>query len=375
MRLPCAPKAPLKRLNPKPATMNPAHQNQFLFMTISTTQTAHPEKKAATASTIVLAFASVYFFWGSTYTAIRIGAADMPPLLLAGTRFLVAGAILLAWCRWRGLRLAWPAKSMLLLALVGLLLLGGGNVGLIYAEKSLPSGLASLVLAVTPLYVALIELFLPRGEPLPIRGWLGMVLGFAGLAILLLPSLRSGFGGDRTRLLAIGALLAGALCWAVGSVLSRRARLNVNSSVAAAWQMLAAGGVSFVLGTALGQWPQFHLTASAAGSLAYLITGGSLLGYTGYIYLLEHVPVGKVASYAYVNPVVAVLLGIFLLHERPEPAEFLGMAGIVVAVFLLTTAQIKARTMPQPAARAVGAVVVSPALQRGVSSNDSSGAA
>jgi len=318
-------------------------------MTISTSLTAHPEKKAASTASIVLAFASVYFFWGSTYTAIRIGAADMPALLLSGTRFLIAGAILLAWCRWRGLRLVWPAKTMLLLALVGLLLLGGGNVGLVYAEKTVPSGLASLVLAVLPLYVALIEMFLPGGEPLPARGWLGMVLGFAGLAILVWPSLRNGFGGDSKRLLAIAALLAGALCWAVGSVLSRRARLSVNNFVAAAWQMLAAGGVCLALGTALGQWPQFHLTASAAGSLAWLITGGSLLGYTGYIYLIEHVPVGKVSSYAYVNPVVAVLLGIFLLHEHPEPAEFAGMAGIVVAVFLLTTAQVKARTKPQPA--------------------------
>jgi len=318
-------------------------------MTISTSLTAHPEKKAASTASIVLAFASVYFFWGSTYTAIRIGAADMPALLLSGTRFLIAGAILLAWCRWRGLRLVWPAKTMLLLALVGLLLLGGGNVGLVYAEKTVPSGLASLVLAVLPLYVALIEMFLPGGEPLPARGWLGMVLGFAGLAILVWPSLRNGFGGDSKRLLAIAALLAGALCWAVGSVLSRRARLSVNNFVAAAWQMLAAGGVCLALGTALGQWPQFHLTASAAGSLAWLITGGSLLGYTGYIYLIEHVPVGKVSSYAYVNPVVAVLLGIFLLHEHPEPAEFAGMAGIVVAVFLLTTAQVKTRIKPQPA--------------------------
>src|SRR5271165_2552924 len=124
-------------------------------MANSTQQRPHTEKKAATTASIVLAFASVYFFWGSTYTAIRIGAAQMPALLLAGTRFLVAGAILLAWCRWRGLRLAWPPKTMLLLGLIGLLLLGGGNVGLVYAEKTVDSGLASLVLAVIPLYVAL----------------------------------------------------------------------------------------------------------------------------------------------------------------------------------------------------------------------------
>jgi drug/metabolite transporter (DMT)-like permease len=316
-------------------------------MAHSTISTARTEARTVSTASIVLAFASVYFFWGSTYTAIRIGAADMPALLLAGTRFVIAGVILLTWCRWRGLRLLWPPKTMLMLGLMGLLLLGGGNVGLVYAERTVPSGLASLVLAVIPLYVALIEMLLPGGEPLPVRGWLGLALGFAGLAALLWPSLRNGLRGDRTLIWAIAALLGGALCWAVGSIVSRRARLKVNSFVAAAWQMIAAGALSTVFGTALGQWPQFHLTLSAAGSLVYLITGGSLLGYTGYIYLIEHVPVGKVASYAYVNPVVAVLLGIFFLHERPAPAEFAGMAAIVVAVFLLTTAQFKAKPSHQ----------------------------
>jgi drug/metabolite transporter (DMT)-like permease len=232
---------------------------------------------------------------------------------------------------------------MLLLSLIGLLLLGGGNVGIVYAEETVPSGLASLVLAVIPLYVALIEMFLPGGEPLPARGWLGMALGFLGLAALLWPSLRSGIAGNSAVLWALAALLAGALSWTIGSILSRRAHLPVNSFVAAAWQMLAAGAFNTLAGTALGQWAHFHLTGSAVGSLAWLITGGSLLGYTGFIYLIEHVPVAKVASYAYVNPVVAVLLGIVLLHERPARAEFAGMACIVVAVFLLTTAQVKAK--------------------------------
>jgi drug/metabolite transporter (DMT)-like permease len=268
----------------------------------------------------------------------------MPALLLAGTRFFIAGAILLAWCRWRGLRLFWPLRTMLLLGVVGLFLLSIINVALVYAEVTVPSGLASLVLAVMPLYVALAEMLLPGGEPLPVRGWIGMVLGFAGLAALVWPSLRCGLAGDLTRLIAIGVLLGGAFAWTVGSILSRHARLPVNSFVAAAWQMLIAGAVNIALGTALGQWPRFHVNAASVGSLAWLITGGSLIGYTAFVYLLEHVPVAKVSSYAYVNPVVAVILGIFLLHERPESSEFEGMVAIVVAVFMLTTSQIKVKS-------------------------------
>jgi drug/metabolite transporter (DMT)-like permease len=186
-------------------------------------------------------------------------------------------------------------------------------------------------------------MLLPRGELLATRGWLGLLMGFAGLAALLWPSLQHGFGGNRTVLWAIAALLFGALSWAVGSILSRRARLPLNSLVAAAWQMLIAGFFCTGLGTALGQWPQFHLNVYSVGSLAYLITGGSLVGYTCFIYLLEHVPVAKVSSNAYVNPLVAVLLGILFLHERPAAAEFAGMAAIVVAVFLLTSAQVRAK--------------------------------
>jgi drug/metabolite transporter (DMT)-like permease len=305
-----------------------------------------PQRKAATRLTIVLAFASVYFFWGSTYTAIRIATAHMPAFVLAGIRFTISGAMLLAWCRLRGLRLIWPPKTMLVFAVAGLLLLAAGNTGLVYAEKMVPSGLSSLVYAVIPLYVALIEMFLPHGEALPRRGWVGVMLGFAGLAALVYPSMHGAVAGNRGLLWAYAALFGGAFAWTIGSLVTRHARVAANSFVAASWQMLIAGVACLMAGSMLGEWPRIDMTTATAWSLAYLVVCGSLLGYTSFIYLLEHLPAAKVLSYTYVNPVIAVLLGIVLLGERPAPPEFAGMAAIVFSVFLLTTAKVNAKDAP-----------------------------
>lgn len=297
----------------------------------------------ASAASIILAFACLYFFWGTTYTAIRVGVAAIPAPLLAGVRFLISGAILLAWCRWRGMKISHPPRALLNEAVVALLLLSCSNVSLVYAEKTLPSGLAALSYAVIPLYVALIESLIPGGETLSARGWLGILLGFAGLAALLWPSLRAAVAGSSAVSWALAALLGGAFSWTIGSIYSRHVRRLVPVFVAAAWQMIFAGLFNTALGTALGEWPQAHFSRAALLSLLYLITGGSLIGYTAFVYLLEHVPVAKVTSYTWVNPVIAVLAGVFLLHERLASTGLTGMAAILVAVILLTTSQVRTK--------------------------------
>jgi len=311
-----------------------------------------PRVKAASMASIVFAFACVYLFWGSTYTAIRIGGQQLPATVLSGARFAIAGLILLAWCRFRGFKILLPARTLASLAMIGALLLVGGNVSLVYAEKLIPSGLASLIFAATPIFVALLEVALPRGEPLSTRGWLGVFLGFLGMVALLAPTLRqglqSGFLADTPRLIGILVCLAGALSWAIGSLYSRHRHLPVNSFVAASWQMLFAGVINLTLSTIFGQWPQAHWNFPAIASVAWLITGGSLIGYSSFVYLLEHVPVAKVSTNAYINPIVAVLLGVLVLHERLDPTEVAGMAAIVLAVALLTSSQVALKKQGQP---------------------------
>ena len=232
----------------------------------------------------------------------------MPALALTATRFLISGSLMLAFCRFRGLRIFYGRREMAWLALLGFLMLGLSNCALVWSEKVLASGLAALLVAVVPLYVALLERLLPGGENLHPKGLLGLLLGFAGLAALMWPSLRHGIHGQTTQALAGAVLLVGSLSWAVGSLLSRRARLPVNVVVAAAWQMLFAGLINGVLATLQGSWSSVQWTRPAALSIAYLVTFGSWVGYTAYIWLLHHVPVGKVATFAYVNPLVAVIL-------------------------------------------------------------------
>lgn len=227
------------------------------------------------------------------------------------------------------------------LALLGILMLFGGNIGLVWSEKYLASGLAALLVAVVPLYVAVIETLLPGGERLRARGIAGVVLGFLALIALLWPSFHAAVGTHSRPMQIIASLvvLLGALSWAVGSVRFRRLGLQVDPLVAAGWEMMAAGLCNVLLATAAWQWPRAKWNAESVGAIGYLVLFGSLLGFSCYIWLIHHVPVAKAATYAYVNPMVAVILGAVVLGEHLQLTEYVGMAAVICAVALVTTSR------------------------------------
>lgn len=294
---------------------------------------------------ILLAFTSVYLCWGATYTAVSIGVRLLPATILAGSRMLAGAAIMLTFCSLLGKTIFYRPGIMAWLGLLGALLLFGGNIGLVWSEQYLASGLAALLVAVVPLYVAIIESLLPGGERLRMRGIVGLGLGFLALVALLWPSFHQaltthGVSG-RMQIIAALVVLLGALSWSIGSVLFRRLKLPVDPLVAAGWEMMSAGLCNIVAASVAWQWPHADWNRRSVSAVAYLVLFGSLLGFSCYIWLIHHVPVAKVATYAYVNPVVAVILGAVVLGERLEPEEYLGMAAVVCAVALVTSSQMK----------------------------------
>jgi drug/metabolite transporter (DMT)-like permease len=292
---------------------------------------------------ILLAFCSVYLCWGATYTAMSIGVHLLPATILAGTRMLAGALIMLAFCGLRRKQLFYRRNVMGHLAVLGILMLFGGNIGLVWSEKYLASGLAALLVAVVPLYVAVIETLLPRGERLRARGIAGVALGFLALVALLWPSFHEAVSmhGRPMQMIAALVVLLGALSWAVGSVRFRRLALDVDPLVAAGWEMMAAGLCNILVATATWQWPHAVWNADSVGAIGYLVLFGSLLGFSCYIWLIHHVPVAKAATYAYVNPVVAVILGAAALKEHLQPTEYIGMVAVICAVVLVTTSRTK----------------------------------
>ncbi len=287
---------------------------------------------------VVAAFAAVYVVWGSTYLAIRFAIETLPPFLMAGARFLVSGAALYAWTRARGAprptRPNWRAA-----AVVGAFLLVGGNGGVAWAEQRVPSGLAALLVATVPLWMVLLEWWRSGGVKPGWRTWAGIAIGFLGLGILVGPA--ELLGGGAADGLGAAALVLASVLWAVGSVYSKRAALPESPLQATGMEMLAGGALLVLLGSLVGEWGRLDPASVSSKSLLallYLIVFGSGVGFTAYVWLLKHVEVAKVSTYAYVNPVVAVFLGWLLAGEAVTARTLVAAAVIVVAVAFITGA-------------------------------------
>ncbi len=314
------------------------------------TSTARPS-----AAKVLAAFAAVYVVWGSTYLAIRIAIESLPPLLMAGARFLLAGMLLYAIMRLRGepapARRHWGST-----ALIGMLLLMFGNGGVTLAERTVPSGVAALLVAMVPMWMVLLEWLRPGGNRPAKRTLAGLVIGFAGMVLLVGPS--GLMGGDRVDPFGAGLVIMGTLAWAAGSIWSRGAALPKSALLATGMEMVWGGAWLLLAGTIMGEWgtvdPSAFTTRSVLAFL-YLVVFGSLVGFTAYIWLLGVSTPARVSTYAYVNPVVAVLLGWALLNE-PLNARVLGAAAIIVAAVAVITMGKRAHAAPVAAAEPAKAV-------------------
>ena len=306
---------------------------------------------------VAIAFACVYLCWGTTYGAIHIAVQYIAPPLVGALRSFLSLAIFVAVCVGRGLSLRVSRREAWQLAIVGILMMSVNNVLLVWAESMVASGWASVIIAMIPILVAVIETALPNGETLNLRGWLGTLLGAAGILALLWPSLHGMAQGQRTAhnlhtLLGFSILLVAAFAFAAGSILGRRFRFRMEPFVATAWQIGAAGLTNLTISAAGGTFRTARYTPAALLSLAWLSIVGSLVGLTAYTYLLQHVPVTKVSTYAFVNPVIAVLIGVVVFHERLARAEIVGIIMILIAVATVILSRTRTTTLdsdPDPA--------------------------
>ena len=290
----------------------------------------------ASRALVIAAFAAVYLLWGSTYLAIRIAIETIPPFLMAGGRFLVAGGILYLWARWRGAPrpqpVHWRSASI-----VGLLLLVLSNGAVTWAEQTVPSGITSLIVCTVPLWMVLLDwLFFGGGRPTP--GVIaGVVLGLLGVVWLIGPGEIS--GADRVDPAGAAALLAAPIAWGFGSLWSRQATLPEAPLLAIGMEMVAGGALLLVLGLATGELPHLHVAAISARSLAallYLVIFGALIGFTAYLWLLRVTSAANVSTHSFVNPVIAVLLGWAVAGEAVTTRMLLASAVIIAAVALIT---------------------------------------
>jgi drug/metabolite transporter (DMT)-like permease len=290
---------------------------------------------------VILAFAMVYILWGSTYLAIGVAVDHVPPPMMGASRFIIAGLLMLGWRKLSGNSIAVSSAELFRLTVIGTLLLVTSNVVLGWAEQMIPTGLAALLIAITPLWFLLLERLSHKGERFSARAIVGIAFGIAGVAVLMWPKLRLGLALGHQEILGMALVLGASLSWATGSVLSKHWHVTLDAYGASGWEMLMAGIVNLLVGTALGEPPRTHWDRDAILAIVYLIIAGSLVGFTAYVWLLKNVATSKVATYAYVNPIVAVFLGWSIRHETIDAWMFAGSVIIVASVILVTGAKVR----------------------------------
>jgi drug/metabolite transporter (DMT)-like permease len=286
---------------------------------------------------ILLAFAIIYFVWGSTFLAIRVGVREVPPFLFAAMRFFAAGLVLYLWMRAKGTaspsRREWAAASLLAVLIFVL------DYGLLFwAEQRVPSGIAAVMMATIPVFMALAEILLLRTQRLTFRLGFALLLGIGGVAVLV--SRSTGLGEGPISTAGAVALVVAAISWSLAAILTRKLPLPSSRAMSSGAQMLAGGLLLTLTAALLGELKGFHVYAvspQAWLALAYLIVAGSIMGFTAYVWLIAHESPTKVGTYAYVNPVVAVLVGYFLGGEALGARTIAGTALVLVSVIVITT--------------------------------------
>ncbi len=285
---------------------------------------------------LILAFAAIYIIWGSTYLGIRVAVETMPPFLMAGARFLIAGVLLFAFLKIRGAK--WPTlQQWRANAIIGTFLLLGGNGLVVWAEQVIPSGITALIIGVSPLFMVLTEWAWPGGKRPTTVMITALLIGFVGVAWLAAPWENAAHGGFNP--FGVVTILFACLFWCIGSIYSRHAKHGADPFMSSALQMLGGGAALTLVALPHGDFAALNLAAISPRSwyaFIYLIGSGSLIGFSTFVWLMKHSTPARVATYAYVNPIVAVFLGWLLLHEPINSRTLVASVIIVAAVVIIT---------------------------------------